>query len=288
MVIGPAAAVVIARRPRVPHPRGMRSLLRPALPLVVGSAVLGASASAGPAPAHCCAVVELRQYTLKPGQRDTLVAMFERHFIEPQEALGMRIPGTFRDAGRPDRLVWLRGFADMESRRDALTAFYGGPVWKEHRTAANATMIDSDNVLLLKPVSEATGFDLTGTRPTLEERERPARTVVATIHSFPGPVDTAFVEWFGADVVPLLGRAGVTVLGQFVTEASPNTFPALPVREGENVFVWFAAYPDKTAATLPLDIVPGWTGRVVPKLRLQTKGAPERIVLEPTRRSLVR
>jgi hypothetical protein len=266
----------------------MRSLLRRSLaPLVVvGSLVAGASGE--PVPAHCCAVLELRQYTLKPGQRDVLIGLFERHFVEPQEALGMRIPGTFRDAGRADRLVWLRGFGDMESRRTALAAFYGGPVWKEHRTAANATMIDSDDVLLLRPASGTAGLDLTGTRPALDEPERPARTMVATIHSFAGPVDAGFVEWFGADVVPLITKAGATVLGQFVTEPSPNTFPALPVREGENVFVWFAAYRDATAATLPLDNVPGWTGRVVPKLRLQTKGQPERIVLEPTRRSLLR
>ena len=33
-------------------------------------------------------------------------------------------------------------------------SFYYGPVWKEHRTAANGMMVDSDNVLLLRPVSD--------------------------------------------------------------------------------------------------------------------------------------
>ena len=75
-------------------------------------------------------VVELRQYTLHPGRRDDLIELFDREFVETQEACGMVVIGQFRDLDDPDRFVWLRGFADMESRREALTAFYGGPVWK--------------------------------------------------------------------------------------------------------------------------------------------------------------
>src|SRR6184192_2568977 len=78
----------------------------------------------------CCPVVELRQYTLHPGQRDVLIDLFDREFVETQEAAGMRIIGQFRDLDHPDRFVWLRGFRDMTSRAKALTDFYGGPVWK--------------------------------------------------------------------------------------------------------------------------------------------------------------
>src|SRR6478672_4727400 len=99
----------------------------------------------------CCPVLELRQYTLKPGQRDTLIDLFERHFVESQEAAGMTLVGQFRDRRRPDRFVWLRGFPDMEHRHQALEAFYGGPVWSAHRSAANGTMVDSSDVLLLRP-----------------------------------------------------------------------------------------------------------------------------------------
>jgi hypothetical protein len=35
----------------------------------------------------------------------------------------MRIIGQFRDLDHPDRFVWLRGFADMEARTQALGAF---------------------------------------------------------------------------------------------------------------------------------------------------------------------
>src|SRR5258706_9972228 len=72
----------------------------------------------------------------------------------------MRVLGQFRDKDEPDRFVWLRGFRDMPSRAEALQSFYGGPVWKAHRSAANATMIDSDDVLLLRPLDARSGFAL--------------------------------------------------------------------------------------------------------------------------------
>src|SRR5690606_711984 len=75
-----------------------------------------------------------------------------REFVESQEELGARIVGTFRDVGDPDRFVWVRSFPDVATRRAALAGFYGGPVWREHGPAANATMVDFSDVLLLEPV----------------------------------------------------------------------------------------------------------------------------------------
>src|SRR3981081_1640781 len=76
----------------------------------------------------CCPIVELRQYTLRPGKRDVLIDLFDREFVETQEAVGMKIIGQFRDLDRPNRFVWVRGFSDMRSRAQALQNFYGGPV----------------------------------------------------------------------------------------------------------------------------------------------------------------
>jgi NIPSNAP len=107
-----------------------------------------------------CDVIELRRYALHPGARHTLIELFERELVEPQEAVGMRVLGTFRDVDDPDSFVWIRGFADMAARGEGLRSFYGGPVWAEHRDAANATMIDSDNVFLLRPVDGESRFDV--------------------------------------------------------------------------------------------------------------------------------
>jgi hypothetical protein len=170
-------------------------------------------------------VVELRQYKLHPGKREVLIELFESALIEPQEAAGMRILGQFRDLDRPDRFVWVRGFPDMSSRVKALSAFYGGPVWKAHREAANATMIDSDDVLLLRPREPRVDFP--ASRP-----EQSSTIVVATIC----PLS------FEAEVAPLVTGAGGRPLAILETEPAENDYPALPVRTGENVVVWFSSF----------------------------------------------
>ncbi len=113
-------------------------------------------------PAATLSVVELRRYALHPGGRDVLIPLFEREFIESQERCGMVPIGHYRDLDDPNSFVWFRGFADMETRRRALEAFYTSPSWMDHRDAANATMIDSDNVLLLRPARPESGFETDG------------------------------------------------------------------------------------------------------------------------------
>lgn len=189
-------------------------------------------------------VVELRQYTLKPGRRETLIDIFDGQFIEGQEDAGMTIIGQFRDLDRPDMFVWLRGFSDMEARKEALTAFYDGPVWAAHRDAANATMIDSDDVLLLKPAWPGAGFDLSGAqRDALPEHGKSSTDnsltgiVVIQIHHLRPGAEADFVGRFETDAVPILAAAGGRLLGAFITEHAENSFPLLPVRLGENVFI---------------------------------------------------
>jgi hypothetical protein len=127
--------------------------------------------------------LELRQYTLHPGGRDTLIELFEREFIESQEALGMTLIGQFRALDNPYGFVWLRGFPDMARRPPALAAFYGGPIWQAQRAAANDTMIDSDNVLLLRQARPDSGFSLGQVeRQPPGATEIPAGLVLAAIH----------------------------------------------------------------------------------------------------------
>src|SRR5438270_545505 len=127
----------------------------------------------------CCPIVELRQYTLHPEKRDVLIDLFDRQFIEPQEALGMKIIGPFRD---------------VDDRKPAVT-------------------------------------------------------------------DT-----------------GASILAYFVTEDSKNTFPALPVREDENVFVWFARFNNQAAYELhaaPLARSPRWQDEISEELARPLKRPPE-------------
>jgi hypothetical protein len=173
-----------------------------------------------------------------------LIDLFDREFVETQEEVGMKVIGQFRDLDHQDRFVWLRGFPDMTSRAKALNDFYSGPVWKAHREAANATMIDSDNVLLLCPAFPTSGFSLENLkRAPVGSKEVPTSLVVATIYYFAAPVAPDFIHFFEHTLRPVIEGLDATISASFVTETSENTFPALQMRVGENGFVWFSTFP---------------------------------------------
>ncbi|MFE7958478.1 NIPSNAP family protein [Streptomyces sp. NPDC057413] len=240
-----------------------------------------------------CPVVELRQYTLHPGQRDVLIDLFDREFVEPQEEVGATVLGQFRDLDGPDRFVWLRGFADMPRRARALESFYGGPVWQAHRGAANATMVDSDDVLLLRPASSGGGFPLpVDARPAPgEPAPAPPSLVLATIWHGNRPFDAAFVEFFEQRVRPVLAETGAEPIAYLRSEHSPNTFPALPVRTDEEVFVWLARFTDADAIDhhrKRLRQSARWRDELLPTLTPRWAAPPQQLRLAPTERSLLR
>ena len=179
----------------------------------------------------------------------------------------------------------------MPSRAQALKDFYGGPVWKAHREAANVTMIDSDNVLLLHPATPTSGFSFGNKeRPQVGASESRSELIVGTIYYSDAPVDAAFVQFFEKTVKPAVIGSGATVLAYFVTEHSENTFPALPVREGENVFVWFARLNDPAAYEphiAALTQSPPWRDEISKELARRLKREPEILKLSPTTRSLL-
>lgn len=230
-------------------------------------------------------IVELRQYTLRPGQRDVLIDLFERHFIAGQEAAGMEVIDHFRDLDDPNRFVWLRGFPDMSGRATSLDTFYTGAVWMKHRDAANATLVDSDDVLLLRPAGPTSGYPTGGERPAAGAS---TCLVTATICPVVPSMEDEFAAFFERAVALALTNAGATILATYTSEGSPNNYPRLPIREGEHRFVWFARFPDLAAyedhrATLGRS--PLWSGEIVAELAQRLDGAPEVRRLVPTARS---
>jgi NIPSNAP protein len=231
-----------------------------------------------------CNIVELRQYTLHPGRRDVLIDLFDRELVETQEATGMAVMGQFRDLDDPDRFVWLRGFADMPSRQVALAAFYGGPVWQAHRAAANATMIDVDNVLLLRPAWPGSGISMQGRkRAPLAAVAAPAGLLDVRVLGLDQPASAERLEGCRQTTAPALERAGARVLGWYVTEPAANDFPRLPVREGEHVLVGLAMFPDIATA----DACARSGAQAQPEPGRGLAGPMQRLRLAPTSRSAI-
>jgi len=84
---------------------------------------------------------------------------------------------------------------------------------------------------------------------------------------------------------------GARISAYFVTEPSENTFPALPVREGENVFVWFSTFQDSAEHenyVAALSQSERSRGEVSVRLTRYLDRAPEVLKLSPTARSQLR
>jgi len=120
--------------------------------------------------------------------------------------------------------------------------------------------------------------------------EARSELIVATIYYSGAPVDAAFVQFFEKAVKPAVIGSGATVLACFVTEHSENTFPALPVRQGENVFVWLARFGDPATYErhiAALTQFPRWGDEISKDLARRLKRAPEIFKLTTTTRSLL-
>lgn len=225
-------------------------------------------------------VVELRQYTVREGKRDTLIDLFDTHFLAGQEVHPMRVVGQFRDRDAENRFVWFRDFAGMAERHEALAGFYGGAVWREHRETANGTMIDSDDVLLLRPIHRDAA------RP-----EATAGLVVVTVYPVRAPIGRECVSAFADHADPLLARLGAPAIGLLHTEPAHNTFPALPVREDVRVVVRVTRFDDDAAYTSfreRLHASQPWNERIRPLLDSHLAGRPTTMRLDPTARSRLR
>lgn len=238
----------------------------------------------------CCAVVELRQYTLHAGQRDVLIDLFDREFVDTQETAGMHIVGQFRDLDDPNRFVWVRGFGGMRERRTALETFYEGPVWAAHRDTANATMQDSSNARLLEPLL------LSDEYPRLSAPRRPGAdpvhsdaVVQITACELAAPPDEQLSTFVGQVLAPGLEATGPPPVAVLVTTAARNDYPKLPLRPGR-VLVWINRFGDpgeQQESQRAQEASSLWAGVRIELARRSTH-PPTVLRLSPTARSQLR
>lgn len=271
--------------------RKLLPILAIALAPLAASAAQNPESTAMPVSVQQHPVYELRQYTLHPGKRDVLIGLFEDHFIEPLERDGMQVPAHFRDLDNADRFAWFRCFDDMESRGRALPAFYReDPVWQQYRNDANATMIDSDNVLLLREAWPGSGFAAPAApRPPVGAQPHSKAVIVVTTYALVNPVDDAFIAFFRDTLAPRAQADGAKLLATFVTEESPNNFPPLPVRP-EHVLAWVASFADDAAFARYRERSasdPRWARDIAPTLTQRLVWPADVHRLRPAARSLL-
>jgi hypothetical protein len=257
--------------------------------VAAAAAAIAAAPETKPLPAH--PVIELRQYKLVTGKQDDFVRLFDSKFVESQEADGMRLIGHFTDHDRRDRFTWVREFPNMAAREKSLHAFYFGPVWLANRDAANPMLDDNDNVLFHRAARPDSGFGPSAPRPSVGAKG-PHGMVFVTIEYLWKNPNEGFSNFFLDEAAPAMRKAGLPVLGAYVSEEKPNNFPRLPVRSSaEKVFVWFTQAHDIAEfdrLTARLHSSPQWKKDIAPKLADSEERPPQVLRLDPTPRSALR
>ena len=163
-----------------------------------------------------------------------LIELFERELIESQEVLGASVIGEFRDLDNPDLFFWLRVSRDIPARAQALTEFYGGPIWKAHRDATNARMADSDNVLLLRPARSNSAFQLPASGRPQRRRDYGATAALESRPSLSARAAVTMVLSIGSSSVlqPAGSGCGRHHAGFFHHRVEPEQFSAAPGARG--------------------------------------------------------
>ncbi|MDB5232188.1 MAG: family containing protein [Chitinophagaceae bacterium] len=188
--------------------------------------------------------LELRNYILKPGQRENFTNLFESTFIIPQQEAGSFPLGVFKVKGADNNFFWIRGFHNMATRNKALNEFYHGDVWKQNRTAANSMIVNNDNVYLLKPLF--IGDNEIGNDPGFNTNwfEKQEGITVIDFYISNTKLDK-LIEFVKKQYTGLLSTAGIETTSFWVSEMTTNDFPGLPVFQDKNLLVQVSFYKDE-------------------------------------------
>lgn len=230
-------------------------------------------------------VIELRRYTLVEGAAKRFSRSFETWFPEAFQQLGALVLGHFFERGEVERFTWLRGYPDMAARLAVNTAFYDGPVWQEHKATLNQYILDSDDVLLLRPLHAGTAIPAIASVDPVAEPDGAGG--IAVLQIFPvveGALHGcahAAEPWFAS----YQGR-GVTEAGILTTLDEANNFPRHPIRTDGTFLVWMGVLRDQQA----LDALqPALEAGAAAMLRSGLLTGPaELLVLDPGQRSRLR
>ena len=230
-------------------------------------------------------VIEFRRYTIKEGEREHFAEYFESYFPEAFQQMGAIVFGQFFERKNPVGFTWMRGFKNTDTRAIINSSFYYGPLWREHASTMNSLMVDSDNVLLLRPLSTERGVPVLPAVDPIEEGKRAQGVVLAEIFSVKLNSVDAFARR-AEETFASYRAAGAREAGVLVTLDVPNNFPQLPVRTDGPYLVWLGIVKDKTLEPQFASLMERSTQPLSATGLLRS--APELVILDPTHRSRLR
>ena len=230
--------------------------------------------------------IEFRRYTVKPGLREPFAKYFDAYFPEAFEQLGAIAAGSFVERKNQNGFTWIRAFHTLDARAVANAEFYYGPLWKEHRQRMNELLDDTDNVMLLRPLSPERGLTILPAVDPVNEATGAQGVVVAqifavkpdSVDAFANAAELAFAKY---------QPTGAREAGVLVTLDVKNNFPQLPVRTDGPFLVWMGILQDNQMLETKFTPVADAAAQSLVATGL-LRGSPELVVFDPTPRSRMR
>jgi hypothetical protein len=93
---------------------------------------------------------ELRQYRVKPGQRENWVKFMEEKIIPFQVSKGMVVVGSFVCPEEDDLYVWMRRFDSEEERVRLYKEVYESDYWKNEIAPYTPDMLYREKIVVTR------------------------------------------------------------------------------------------------------------------------------------------
>ena len=152
--------------------------------------------------------------------------------------------GQYRIKDEKDHFLWIRGFDDMPSRKDALKNFFESKYWATVQSEPGKYLVGYTNVYLLKPVVISQGnIDTTSAFNANWFGRSKGVTVVDFFIA--NEMRSQLLNFVSSKYDSIMRAAGVTDMSYWISESIPNNFPDLPVFQDKNLLVMITFYKDE-------------------------------------------
>ena len=89
-------------------------------------------------------LIELREYTVRPGKRDAWVTLFEGELIPYHVANGVTVLGSWIVEDEENTFVWMRGYEDEADRAKKAAAMTESDYWKNDLVPRIEELVERD------------------------------------------------------------------------------------------------------------------------------------------------
>jgi hypothetical protein len=185
--------------------------------------------------------------------KDKFVDSFTVYIEDSQNVSKNYVLGKYHVEGAGNNFFWIRGFENMDSRKNAMTKFYSSPYWGTKVWIPGTYMLNYHNVHLLKPINIRTGDTAITFNPEWFDQPKG----IAVVDFYAGNHERVkMLEFFKISYVTEMEKAGCKQSSYWIAMNEDNSYPSLPVYQDKEMLVSIAFYKNKEEYEQVLSKIP--------------------------------